>query len=293
METLRVFEACARHGNFSRAADELGITPAAVSLRIRNLEAELGQMLFRRNGPRIALTDSGRELGQRMTEVMSSARAAVVACRSGKLTLRITVTPTLAHWLTLRLPQYHALGAASGVKLDVSPEVRASDQFDIAVRSGYGDWPDMRSIALLPVLGTPMLSPNLADRFDLRRPTDLQRLPLLPDVNWNAWFQLAGVLDPELNLMPTVVRTQDMTAAAAVNGIGVALLSPLLFADALKQQRLLQPFKEVLVGPETYYVVHSAHDDRPQVDRFVEWLCTTVSNEWPDRMGARQSGSTV
>jgi LysR family glycine cleavage system transcriptional activator len=291
MESLRVFEACARHGNFSRAADELAITPTAVSVRIRNLEAELGQPLFHRNGPRIELTAAGRQLGERMTEVMTILRTAIVTCRAENKVLRVTVTPTLAHWLTSRLPRYHALVPTSPIELDVSPEVRAAGRFDIAIRSGYDDWPEMRSFPLLPVLGTPMLSPALAESSDLRYPADLQRLPLLPDVNWKGWFQLAGVHDPELNLVPTVVRTQDMTAAEAINGTGVALLSPVLFAEALEQLRLVRPFEQTFVGPEAYYVVHSKHDDRPQVEHFVDWLRTVMPYKWPDRASARPIGA--
>src|SRR5687768_12436628 len=109
MESLRVFEASARHGNFTRAGKELGVTPTAVSLRIRELEAELGQNLFVRNGPRIALTDAGSRLAARMAEVMTITRSAA-ECRAAGVTLRITATPTFAaHWLAPRLAAYHAL----------------------------------------------------------------------------------------------------------------------------------------------------------------------------------------
>lgn len=280
MESLRVFEASARHCNFTQAATELGVTPTAVSLRVRDLEAELGQSLFLRNGPRIALTETGAQLAERLSEVMAITRAAVAASRAASATLRLTVTPTFGQWLAARLPHYHALPSAPGIRLDVSPELRPANRFDVAIRSGYGGWPGMQSIPLLPVLGTPMLSPELASKTKLRTPADLQRLPLLPDVNWKAWFRQVGVREPELRLTPAVMPTQDMTATAAVRGTGVALLSPVLFADLLAEQKLVRPFEQIFVGPETYYVVRPTREDRPATEQFIDWVCAEIAAEW-------------
>ena len=278
MESLRVFEASARHGNFTRAAEELGVTPTAVSLRIRELEAELGQELFVRNGPRIALTDAGSRLAARMAEVMTITRAAVADCRSAGVTLRITATPTFAaHWLAPRLADYHALAPATRIRLDVSTEIRPPDQFDVAIRSGFGDWPGMRMVPLLPVLGTPMLSPALAQRHVVRTPEDLQDLPLLADVNWRSWFGQVGITDPDLQFTSTMMMTQDMTAAAAVGGAGVALLSPVLFGSLVAEGKLVRPFEPTFVGPETYYALRRQRDDRPESAHFVTWLCDAIA----------------
>ena len=285
MESLRVFEASARHGNFTRAAEELGVTPTAVSLRIRELEAELGQKLFARNGPRIALTDAGSRLASRMAEVMTITRSAVADCRTAGMTLRITATPTFAaHWLAPRLADYHALAPATRIRLDVSTEIRAPELFDVAIRSGFGDWPDMQMVALLPVLGTPMLSPALAKRHAVRTPEDLQNLPLLPDVNWKSWFRQVGITDPDLQLTSTMMMTQDMTAAAAVGGAGVALLSPVLFGSLIAEGKLVRPFEPAFVGPETYYALRPQRDDRPEPANFVEWLCGALATSGVPRL---------
>lgn len=280
LESLRVFEASARHGNFTRAAGELGVTPTAVSLRIRDLEAELGQALFRRNGPRIALTDAGTTLAARMADVMALARSAVTECRASGAILQLTTTPTFAHWLATRLPRYHALAGAAHLKLDISPELRPLGSFDVAIRSGYGHWRGLQESRLLPVLGTPMLSPSLAPEVRLRSPADLQRLPLLPDVNWEGWFRQAGVTDPRLNLTRTVMPTQDMGAAAAVSGTGVALLSPVLFASLISEGKLVRPFGQVFVGPETYYALRPTNGGRHEADEFIRWLQAELSSEW-------------
>jgi LysR family glycine cleavage system transcriptional activator len=281
LESLRIFEASARHGNFTRAARELGITPAAVSLRIRDLEAELGQKLFLRNGPRITPTEAGTRLAAKMAEALAIARSAVTECRAAGVTLRVTATPTVAaHWLARRLPAYHEIAPSTHIRLEVSTELRTPSQFDVAIRSGYGGWPDVEAVDLLPVLGTPMLSPALAAKFPLNSPADLQDLPLLPDVNWRHWFSMAGIENPRLRLTSTTMVTQDMTAAGAVNGTGVALLSPVLFADLLAEGKLVRPFDPMFVGPETYYALRNRRDDRPEPAHFIRWLRDRIAADW-------------
>jgi LysR family glycine cleavage system transcriptional activator len=278
LESLRVFEASARHGNFTRAAAELGVTPAAVSLRIRTLETELGQSLFRRNGPHIALTDGGARFAARLADAMAIVRSAVAECREGATRLQLTTTPTFADWLASHLPRYQALSGAARLRLDISPDLRPPGTFDVAIRSGYGNWPGMREIYLLPVLGTPMLSPSLAAQFPLERPADLQHVPLLPDVNWRAWFRQAGIPDPQLKVTSAVMPTQAMTAAAAIGGTGVALLSPVVFADQLAEGKLVRPFAQVFVGPESYYALRPENDGRRDADDFVRWLASELSS---------------
>lgn len=277
LESLRVFEASARHGNFSRAASELGVTPAAVSLRVRQLEIELGQSLFVRSGPRISLTETGKELADRMGQMMALARAAVANCRSSAAPLRITVAPTFAaRWLGPRLPLYQALPDASPVRLDVSTELRPGAEFDLAIRSGHGEWPGMVATHLLPLERTPMLSPELARRLSVRSPSDLQKLPLAPDDNWRTWFEEVGISDPELNFLGIEYPSQEMEAWAALDGIAVALLSPTLFAPFVFEGRLCRPFDHVSNSGEAYYVLRHEQDNRLSVDHFLQWLCAQV-----------------
>src|SRR5688572_15165030 len=106
LETLRVFEACARHESYTRAAAELGISPAAVSQRMRNLQAELGTALFDRSGPSIALTEAGQRLAGRVREAMEQLAAAVTECVNPNV-IRVSATPTFAsRWLASRLATF-------------------------------------------------------------------------------------------------------------------------------------------------------------------------------------------
>ena len=181
LESLRFVEACVRHGNFTRAAAELGVTPTAVSLRIRDLEAELGAELFHRSGPRIAATDAGVALAGRIGEALEQIRLAVEAFRGGDHALRVTCAPTFGmRWLAPRLARYHALPDAVPIALDVAPELRSPQDFDVAVRTGLGAWRGFQAIALFAVEATPMLSPALLAGRRLSSPADLASLPLLP-----------------------------------------------------------------------------------------------------------------
>lgn len=273
LESLRVFEAAARHANFTRAAAELGVTPAAVSLRIRDLEAELGAALFRRSGPNVTPTEAGKMLAERMARALSLIRSAVDDCRDTTIPLRVTAPPTVAmRWLTPRLAGYHALPGAVPIQLDVSAELRPGERFDIAIRTGSGNWPGFDAVPLMPIEATPMLSPALAARTTLSSPADLAALPLLPHDCWPRWFREAGVDIPGLRFYADDYPTHELDASAAIEGVGVALLSPLFFGPLLRDGKLLQPFPHVIRGPAAHHVLLQPGEARPVVLRFRDWL---------------------
>ena len=121
LESLRILEACVRHRNFTSAAREIGVTPAAVSLRIRNLEAELGTKLFTRSGPRLVATEAALQLASRIDEALRLLRNAVANCRAWPESLRVTSVPSFAsRWLAPRLASYHALHGDAPIKVDAS-----------------------------------------------------------------------------------------------------------------------------------------------------------------------------
>ncbi|OWJ66742.1 LysR substrate-binding domain-containing protein [Inquilinus limosus] len=269
LESLRVLEAGARHANFTRAAAELGVTPAAVSLRIRDLEAELGVKLFRRSGPIVIPTEAGAALAGRVAQALGLIRSAVEDCRGAAEPLRVTAVPTFAmRWLTPRLAAYHALPDAVPIELDVSAELR--EGFDITIRTGPGGWPGFEATALMPVEATPMLSPALA--AGLSSPADLAALKLLPHPDWRRWFREAGMEAPALRFYADDYPTHELDAAAAIEGAGVALLSPRLFGPLLRDGKLVQPFPHVIRGPAAHHILLRPGEARPAVLRFRDWL---------------------
>jgi LysR family transcriptional regulator, glycine cleavage system transcriptional activator len=270
LESLRVFAACVRHGNFSKAAAELGITPTAVSQRMRALEAQLGIKLFRRHGPRLTTTDRALALGQRLEHALALMRVAVDDCRRLKHPLRVTCAPTFAaRWLVPRLAGYQTLPGANAIVMDASQGLSTLGFFDVAIRSGIGPWPGCECVKLLPELGTPMLSPKLAPpgtRLTLRK---LLRIPLIPDPRWPAWFRLAGVANPKPNFVATRFPNYELEAHAALEGIGAALLSPVLFAQLTAQGALVAPFRQAVQGPNSYWLLWT---EESAASHFVGWI---------------------
>jgi LysR family glycine cleavage system transcriptional activator len=273
LESLRVLESCVREGSFTRAADEIGVTAAAVSLRIRNLEAELGTRLFERSGPRLQATAAAIALAARVRDALFDVQAAVAVCRGDTQALRVTAPPSFAsRWLAPRLARYHQRANAVPIQIDCSAELRARDDFDVAIRTGVGAGPEFAGSRLLPIEATPMLSPALAATVKLSSPADLAKLPLLPHDDWPRWFQHVGVRVSRLRFCADEYPTHELDAAAAMEGAGVALLSPTLFASTLVEGRLVQPFAEVMAGPKWHYLLLNPAANRPAVQGFRAWL---------------------
>ena len=278
LESLRILEACVRHDNFTRAAVELGLSPAAVSLRIRNLESELGARLFERAGPHLKVTAGAVTLAAQLAEAFKDINAAVTQARGRTQTLRVTAPPSFtSRWLAPRLVRYHRRADAASVQVDCSSELRSSDEFDVAIRTGLEQSPAFTTTRLMPVEVTPMLSPSLAASVQLSSAADIAKLLLLPHDDWRAWFQQAGVRVPRLRFCADEYPTHELDAAAAMEGAGVALLSPILFASALREGKLIQPFETVVRGPKWHFLLTKPTDPSPAVRGFKAWLATELA----------------
>jgi len=270
LESLRVLAACVRHGNFSRAAAELGITPTAVSQRIRALEAQIGVGLFRRHGPRLTTTARARALGQRLDHALALMRAALDECRHIKHPLRATCAPTFAaRWLVPRLASYQLLPASDAIALDAAQTLSPPGSFDVAIRSGPSPSEGYEAVRLLPEQGTPMLSRRWASpgtRLTVRK---LLRIPLIPDPRWSAWFKLVGVPNAKPKFVATRFPNYELEAQAALQGIGAALLSPVLFAEFTAQGTLIAPFAWTVEGPNSYWLLWTKESKDAH---FVSWM---------------------
>lgn len=270
LDSLRVLAVCVRHENFSRAASELGITPTAVSQRVRALEAQIGVELFRRSGPRLITTDRAKALAQRLEHALSLMHLAVDDCRRVKHPLRVTCAPTFAgRWLLPRLAAYHPMPGADPIVLDNSKGLLPDGAFDVAIRNGIGPWPGYGGVKLVADLGTPMLSPKwLPDsgRFTVQR---LLKVPLLPDPRWADWLKLAGVPNAKARFLGTRFPSYELEAQAAAEGLGAALISPVLFAGLREQKLLIAPFSWTVEGPSSYWLLWT---NEAAASHFVTWL---------------------
>ena len=286
LSAIRAFEAAARHLSFTRAAEELGMTQAAVSYQVKLLEERLGGPLFLR-GPRgVTLSEIGRRLAPAATEAFGRLRAAFDELNdTADGVLAITAVNTFAtKWLVPRLGGFHVEHPGIAVKLDVTSHLAdfAREEVDVGIRQGRGDWPGLAAHQLFPVAFTPMASPRLLEGAGpLESPADLLKLPLIDPTDpwWLDWFVAAGVAAPDLSLRTEMrVFNQHLAASAALAGSGVAILTPALFAEDLAARRLAQPFPFVQDSGESYWLVYpEARRRSPKIRAFRDWLLTVMS----------------
>lgn len=287
LNALRAFEAAARHLSLTRAAEELHVTPAAVSHQVKGLESYLGVKLFRRVNRSLLLTDAGQaclpglhEGFDRLAEAMEAARA---EDENGPFT--VTVPPSFgAKWLVTRLDRFRQKHPGYDVRLDASMRLvdLLREGVDIAVRYGAGRYEGMRVDRLMDEVAIPVCSPRLLEGENpLREPADLCRHTLLhhtssyqddsyPD--WRMWLQAAGVNTCDLSRGPTFSMA-SMAVEAAINGQGVALVGHVLVADDIAAGRLVRPFELSFPVLFAYYIVSPlVTAERPRVVAFREWL---------------------
>lgn len=278
---LRAFEAAARHGSFKRAADELAVTPTAISHQIRALEAHIGTRLFDRRVRKVVLTEAGLRLYPVLRDGFDAFDAAlgglVRQSRRGRVTISATTAFT-AHWLVPRIAGFQQKHPEIELRLHSSEDVEAlgAGGADIAIRYGRGAYPGLAAEPLFADRFAPLASPRLA----VASPADLERMALIhfdwrrPDPRnptWPSWFASAGLAEPG-NGAALRFSDENLAIQAAMTGRGVALLSLALMAEEIAAGLLVQPFGPVLNGL-TYYLV-TAGDPAPQpaVAAAIAWL---------------------
>jgi LysR family glycine cleavage system transcriptional activator len=282
LAAIRSFEAAARHQSFTRAAEELGMTQAAVSYQIKLLEERVGRPLFSRGARGVTLSDAGRRLAPAVSEAFTQIRAAFEdLSETAEGILRITALATFAaNWLVPRLGTFQAQHPTIAVSLDVTNVVLDLEQgeVDVGLRSGHGHWPGLTAHPLMPAAFTPMLSPQLLERSGpLKEPADLLNLPLIDPADdwWVEWFQEAGVSTPDLSDRTGIrVWNQQLAGRAALAGQGAAILMPAFFADELASGLLVQPFPIVRTTSDSHYwlVYAEARRRSPKIRAFRDWI---------------------
>jgi len=285
MSAVRVFEAAARLQSFTRAAEELGMTQAAVSYQIKMLEDRVGVPLFTRTTRQVALTETGRRLAPSIGEAFEIMRKAFRSIAEGdKAVLAITVLQTFAaSWLVPRLGGFQLAHPNLAVRLDTSMNVidLVQSEFDLGIRSGFGEWPGLEAHMLFPITFVPVCSPQLIERIGgLKTPADLLKLPLLSprDPWWGRWFAMAGLPSADLSKGPDLnLGTQLLEGASALAGHGVAIVTPAFFASELSSGRLVMPFDMVVVDERSYWLVYpKARSHSPKIRAFRDWLLEEV-----------------
>lgn len=281
LPAIRVFEAAARLGNFTRAAEELGMTQAAVSYQIKVLEERVGAPLFIRKARQVTLTETGDALASRATQAFSLLSEAYRSARDGAAgQLSITTMQTFAsNWLSERLGLFQQAHPDIAVRLDTSNRMidLTKEEIDIGIRVGAGEWAGLTSHFLFKSNYTPMLSPRLADSVGgIREPADLYKIPILghTDPWWTVWFKAVGSeYRPERVRPGPMLGAQFYEAVAAIAGQGVAILTRNLYQAHIADGRLVQPFPIEGSDGHSYWLVY-ATDRRNmlKIKLFREWL---------------------
>lgn len=286
---LRTFEAAARHLSFTKAADELGVTPGAVSVQIRVIEDQLGVRLFWRTSRTVRLTGAGETMLQAAREALDVMARAVerVGPAGGRHVLTVSTGLSFAaKWLVPRLGRFRREHPDVDLRLDVTERLvdLAREEVDVAVRFGSGVYPGLQTDQLFEEEVFPVCSPQLLEALKpLREPADLRHHTLIHEdwqaqagswPDWASWLLAAGItdIDPSRGMR---FRQVALAIQAAVEGQGVALGQTSLVGDDLAAGRLVRPFDLSLKGPArfAYYLVSPrATADRPLVKAFREWM---------------------
>ena len=287
---LRTLISAGKHLNFTRAADELGLTPAAVSFQIKEIEDQIGVKLFTRTSRTIRLTEAGILLCDASSEaldLMSRAISRAHKAARGTAQLKVTVDPQFAtKWLMRRVEDFRKLHPGIELRFDISYEVRDFDvdDIDVAVRFGAGKYKGLAANRLFNNVIVPVCSPRLlASGKPLKEPRDLLNHTLahiewsdqvVTWPNWRMWMAAAGIDDfDDSNTL--VFETSSDAINAALDGNAVALANFAMVANDLSEGHLVRPFDLSIKVPADYayflvYPDHAASD--PRIMAFRDWM---------------------
>jgi LysR family glycine cleavage system transcriptional activator len=304
LNSLRAFEAAARHANFRKAAAELHVTPAAVSHQVKALEDHLGVQLFYRQPRALQLTPAARACLPQLREGFGALAAAAELMRSGarRETLLLEVAPSFAvKWLGRRIDRFVSAHPDIDLHIEAKPQGidgRAGElerngdsgttmrRNSVAIVFGSGRYPGCRSEKLSSVTVTPMCAPRLcAGDRPLCHPRDLRYHTLLHDDMLNlddgrsrlaSWLSAAGVDGIDIARGPHFNHAA-LALEAAADGVGVVLSYPLLAAADLAAGRLIAPFGLAVPLEQAYYLVYQhAASERASIAAFRAWLLKEV-----------------
>lgn len=293
LNTLRVFDAVVRHMSFTRAAAELGMTQAAVSYQIKLLEERVGAPLLHRLTRKLALTDAGRRLAPVVEDVFVQLRAAFgsLSTRNDGILAITSITTFTSNWLVPRIGKFQMAWPEIAVRLDTDARLVdfSRSEFDLGIRGGRvarGMWPGLASDFLISVDLMPFCTPELlAEYGPIASPADMVKMPLIGEFNpdspypagteadWRSWFLAAGSPDIEIPPLKSRFATQQLEAAAALAGQGVALLTPIFFRPEIDAGRLVPVSPVRVKDVESYYLVCLAsRRDVPKIRAFRDWI---------------------
>ncbi len=287
LTALRAFEAVARHASFKNAADELCVTPGALSQQVRKLEDDLGVELLIRHNRSIEVTPRGQALCDGLSDAFLCMRDAVASARPELQPDCLVVgcpSPFAMKWLVPRLG--HFTEAHPDVDIRIAADYRSAtaEPVDVTIRLSEARTGELGSERLARESFLPLVSPSFLERYNIRTPEDFLRVPLIREASgdlfgeaprWEDWFRACGIDAPADCRVIDFGDRIDQAIDAAASGVG-ALLGPRVLSDMdLASGRLVSPCGPEITAPVHYEVACARRPGRPRlVDAFREWLNT-------------------
>ena len=280
VQALKTFEAAARHLSFKYAAQELCVTATAISHQIKNLEAQLGFVLFKRKVRRIELTDQGYELFNTLRKAFDDIDGTInqIETRSKRDVVTLGLGPIIgARWLAPRLGDFWESHPDIDLRLHhiTFPLQKSADLFDLAIAWGDGHWPQMEVTPFIGIKLTPVMSPQLPQPAHA---ADLLQQVLIHERNrkgWQQWFAQAGVEYD--GTTGTTIDDANLVLQATLNAQGVSLGILPFVGEDLTNGKLVRPFS-LAVDPElSYYLIYRKKSlNKPAVEAVRDWLLSSI-----------------
>ncbi len=283
LQSMRHFEAAAKHLSFKLAANELSVTPTAVSHHIKNLEAELDCRLFERKTRRVILTPQGQDLFNALYKSFNEIDEVIARIRSHRE--RDVVTLGLgsiigARWLAPRLGDFWNSHPDIDLRLHHTslPWHQETSHFDLAIAWGDGSWSSSEFVPFIQIQVTPVLSPGLKQPDSIE---DLFNYPLIHQGSrntWRQWFQAAGI-DRDVDQSGMVIDDANLVLQAALDGQGVALGILPFVQEELANGRLARAFELSIEPDQAYYLLYrNDRLEKAAVKTVRNWLIEQIQD---------------
>jgi len=288
LNALRAFEASARQLSFTKAAEELFVTQAAISHQIKSLEEHLGIKLFMRKNRALLLSEEGQAYYLDIKDIFTTLHEATekLLARGAKGAITVSMQPSFAiQWLVPRLNAFNKLHSEIDVRIKAVDQADNSltEDVDVAIYYGRGRWRDVHAEKLHTEYLMPVCSPLLLQgKKPLNTVGDLANHTLLHDTSrrdWKRWFKEVSVKGANVN-HGAIFSHSSMVLQAAIYGQGIALVNSVLAKPDIDAGRLIVPFEHVLISKNSFYIVcREEQIDLGKIASFREWVLDTVSAE--------------
>jgi LysR family glycine cleavage system transcriptional activator len=282
LNAIRVFESAARLRSLKAAGAELHVTAGAVSHQVKALEQSLGILLFERKNNAVVATDAGLRLLESVSPALSSIDNAIIALssRANDLTLRVSVSLSV-RWLIPRLESFRKEHPDTRIKLETThyTEISLNPGVDAAITYCAKDATITNGRFLIEDRCLPLISPALLAKSNYQEPMDFSRIPAISSTldnwDWNFWCDRNRLAADELNIVDQF-DTDDAAIYAAVAGMGMVLMSPVMARNEIEVGSLVKLPGTEAVKLGSYWFISSARPG-PIIGAFEAWLLKEIS----------------